>query len=116
MTSLTPIETATLERASDAPMLAQVERWAAVNSGTGNLHGLKTVAGLIADAFAVLPGALRIVAPDPVESVDAAGRVQTVRRGDHLHLRVRPEAPGQLLLTGHMATVFAADHPFQALT
>src|SRR3546814_16794264 len=60
MTSLTPIETATLERASDAPMLAQVERWAAVNSGTGNLHGLKTFAGLIADAFAVLPGALRL--------------------------------------------------------
>src|SRR3546814_19715369 len=70
MTSLTPIETATLERASDAPMLAQVERWAAVNSGTGNLHGLKTVAGLIAAAFAVLPGALRLVAPDPVESVE----------------------------------------------
>src|SRR3546814_8119058 len=84
--------------------------------GTGNLNGLKTVAGLIADAFAGLPGALRLVAPDPVESVDAAGRVQTVRRGVHLHLRVRPEAPVQLLLTGHMDTVFAADHPFQALT
>ena len=26
---------------------------------------------------------------------------------------VRPEAPVQLLLTGHMDTVFGADHPFQ---
>ena len=28
---------------------------------------------------------------------------------------MRPEAPLQLLLTGHMDTVFGADHPFQAL-
>ncbi|MEL0154852.1 hydrolase [Sphingopyxis sp.] len=115
MTILKPSETATLERAADAPMLAQVERWAAVNSGTGNLAGLKTVAGLLADAFSALPGTLRLVAPDPVESVDAAGCVQTIERGAHLHLRVRPEAPVQLLLTGHMDTVFAADHPFQSL-
>ena len=115
MTILKPSETATLERAADAPMLAQVERWAAVNSGTGNLAGLKTVAGLLADAFSALPGTLCLVAPDPVESVDATGRVQTIERGAHLHLRVRPDAPVQLLLTGHMDTVFAADHPFQSL-
>lgn len=115
MTSLTATESATLERAADAPMLTQVERWAAVNSGTGNLAGLKTVAGLLADAFAALPGEVRLVAPDPVENVDAAGNVKTIQRGDHLHLRVRPEAPVQLLLTGHMDTVFAADHSFQSL-
>ncbi|MGV1682487.1 hydrolase [Sphingopyxis sp. NJF-3] len=115
MTSLTATETATLDRAADAPMLAQVERWAAVNSGTGNLAGLKTVAGLLADAFAALPGEVRLIAPAPVESVDPAGTVRTTQRGDHLHLRVRPDAPVQLLLTGHMDTVFAADHPFQSL-
>lgn len=96
-------------------MLMQVEQWAAVNSGTGNLAGLKTVAGLLADAFSALPGEVRLVAPAPVESVDATGTVSTIQRGDHLHLRVRPEAPVQLLLTGHMDTVFAADHPFQSL-
>ncbi|WP_411339116.1 hydrolase [Sphingopyxis sp. J-6] len=115
MTSLTASESATLERAADAPMLAQVEQWAAVNSGTGNLAGLSTVAGLLADAFAALPGEVRLVAPEPVENVDAAGHVKTIQRGDHLHVRVRPEAPVQLLLTGHMDTVFAADHPFQSL-
>ena len=115
MTSLSSSETATLERAADAPMLAQVERWAAINSGTGNLAGLKTVAGQLADAFAALPGEVRLVTPDPVESVDAGGKIKTTQRGDHLHLRVRPEAPVQLLLTGHMDTVFPADHPFQTL-
>src|SRR3546814_3590279 len=115
MQSPTATEQAILDRAADAPMLAEVEQWAAVNSGTGNLAGLKTVAGLLADAFAALPGTVRLVAPDPVESVDAAGAVRTTQRGDHLHLRVRPDAPVQLLLTGHMDTVFAADHPFQSL-
>ncbi|MGB3805212.1 MAG: hydrolase [Sphingopyxis granuli] len=116
MTALTASEMATLERAADTPMLAAVEAWAAVNSGTGNLAGLKTIAGMLADAFAVLPGTVRLVEPDPVESVDAAGQVQTIVRGDHLHVRVRPDAPVQLLLTGHMDTVFPADHPFQFLT
>ena len=116
MTALTASEIATLERAADAPMLAAVEAWAAVNSGTGNLAGLKTIAGMLADAFAVLPGTVRLVEPDPVESLDAAGQVQTIVRGDHLHVRVRPDAPVQLLLTGHMDTVFPADHPFQFLT
>ena len=115
MTVLTAPENAVLDHAAAAPMLAQVERWTAVNSGTGNLAGLKTMAGLLADAFAALPGEVRLVAPDPVESVDAAGEIHMIGRGDHLHVRVRPEAPVQLLLTGHMDTVFAADHPFQTV-
>ncbi len=96
-------------------MLVQVERWAAVNSGTTNLVGLKTVAGLLADAFSGLPGDVTLIAPDPVESVDAKGIVTEVQRGDHLKVSVRPDAPVRVLLTGHMDTVFAADHPFQSL-
>ena len=37
-----------------------------------------------------------------------------VAHGRNLHLTVRPDAPVQLLFTGHMDTVFGADHPFQA--
>jgi glutamate carboxypeptidase len=44
----------------------------------------------------------------------ADGTLDTIEHGRNLHVRVRPEAPVQLLLTGHMDTVFAADHPFQA--
>lgn len=96
-------------------MLAQVERWAPVNSGTTNLAGLKSMAGLLADAFSGLPGDVALIAPDPVESVDAKGTVTEVQRGDHLRVSVRPDAPVRVLLTGHMDTVFAADHPFQSL-
>lgn len=96
-------------------MLEQVECWAAINSGTTNLAGLKSVAGLLADAFSGLPGDVALIAPDPVESVDAKGIVTEVQRGDHLKVSVRPDAPVRVLLTGHMDTVFAADHPFQSL-
>ncbi len=115
MDTLSKTDRAALELATDAPMLAQVEAWAATNSGTTNLAGLQTVAAQLADGFAALPGTLRLVEADTVETVDKNGRVQTTMRGDHLHLRVRPEAPTQLLLTGHMDTVFGVDHPFQTL-
>ncbi len=115
MTGLAGEEIIVLEHAGNAPMLAQVERWAAVNSGTTNLAGLKNVAGMLADAFSALPGDVSLLQPDPVESVDAKGTVTEIQRGSHLLVSVRKEAPVRVLLTGHMDTVFAADHPFQSL-
>jgi len=94
-------------------MLDQVLGWAAVNSGSRNLAGLERMADLLADAFAALPGVLRLEQPQPVEAVDPGGRKVQLRHGRHLHLTVRPTAPLQLLFTGHMDTVFAADHAFQ---
>ncbi len=100
--------------AAAAPMLDQVLAWSAVNSGSRNLPGLRTMAGLLADAFAGLPGDVALVPPDPVEIVDPDGAVRAVDHGDHLLVTVRPQAPVQLLFTGHYDTVFGADHPFQA--
>lgn len=94
-------------------MLAQTQHWAAINSGSRNLDGLARMAGLLADAFSVLPGDVRLVDPDPVDSVSPDGHIQPIVHGRHLHLSVRPDAPVQLLLTGHMDTVFPIDHPFQ---
>ncbi|MBS0502895.1 MAG: hydrolase [Proteobacteria bacterium] len=112
---LTANEAAACEIAAAAPMLAQVQAWAAVNSGSRNLAGLKTMAGLLADAFSALPGQLNLVPPDPVEIVTADGTVQGIEHGAHLLVAVRPAAPVQLLFTGHYDTVFGADHPFQTL-
>jgi len=95
-------------------MLAQVEAWTAINSGTRNLAGLAVMAEALAQAFAVLPGHLALIDPAPVESVTPDGRVEQIAHGRHLHLAVRPEAPIQMLFTGHMDTVFAVDHPFQS--
>jgi len=113
MGELSSIESAAVERASAEPMLDQVLAWAAVNSGSRNLAGLERMADLLADAFSALPGVLRLEQPQPVETVDAAGRMAKIKHGRHLHLTVRPTAPLQLLFTGHMDTVFGPEHPFQ---
>jgi glutamate carboxypeptidase len=109
-------EQATLEEAIALPLLPRTIAWAKVNSGTTNLDGLQTVAALLADAFSVLPGDTRLVDPAPVEAVRADGTVDQVQRGQHLMVSVRPEAAVRILLTGHMDTVFPADHAFQQIT
>jgi len=112
---LTSADRSLVAHAADAPMLAQVERWAAINSGTTNLAGLADVAAMLADAFSALPGHLCLVEPEPEESILPDGQMRIVERGKHIHLAVRPGANRRVLLTGHMDTVFAADHAFQAL-
>jgi len=106
-------EQAVLDAIAQAPMLEQTLAWSAINSGSANLAGLATMADELASAFSVLPGALSLEESDPVEQIDAAGVSSFSQGGRNLHLRVRPEAPVQILLTGHMDTVYAANHPFQ---
>lgn len=113
MGELSSTEREAVERAQQESMVDQVLAWSAVNSGSRNLGGLERMADLLADAFASLPGVLRLESPAKVESVDAAGRTLAIEHGRHLHLTVRPTAPLQLLFTGHMDTVYAADHAFQ---
>ena len=113
MGALSSSERDAVERASAEPMLDQVLAWAAVNSGSRNLGGLERMADLLADAFAALPGVLRLQQPGTVEAVDTTGKTIQLQHGRHLHLTVRPTAPVQLLFTGHMDTVFGADHAFQ---
>lgn len=113
MQSLAPHEAAAIERIDNDRMLAQVQIWAGINSGTGNLKGLNATASLLADAFGSLHGHTELVEPAPVERVLPDGSIIEVEHGRHLVATVRPDAPIQLLLTGHMDTVFAADHPFQ---
>jgi glutamate carboxypeptidase len=115
MQPLSSAEHATLERIEQGPMLDQVQRWAAVNSGSSNLAGLAQTADMLADAFAILPGQVELLAPGPAERVRADGVIEALEHGRHLVLSVRPDAPAQMLFTGHMDTVFAADNEFQNL-
>ncbi len=113
MHSLPAHERVILDRIEHIIMLEQVQSWAAVNSGSNNLQGLAATAQLLANAFSALPGNLALIDPEPVEKVMADGSVEIVKHGQHLLVTVRPEAQTQLLFTGHMDTVFPADHSFQ---
>jgi len=113
MGALTSTEQAIVERAAAEPMLDQVLDWSAINSGSRNLAGLATIAGVLGDAFASLPGETVLLDPAIVDAVDPAGKKIDLQHGQNLHLKVRPDAPVQLLFTGHMDTVFGVDHAFQ---
>ncbi len=113
MQQLSPQETALLGTVDAAPMLPQVQAWSAVNTGTGNIAGLKIQAGMLADAFSALPGGVGLTDAAPVTAVGTDGQQRELENGQHLLLRVRPDAPRRFLLTGHMDTVFPANHPFQ---
>ncbi len=113
MQQLTPAEAALIASVDAAPMLDQVLAWSAVNTGTGNRAGLAQYVAMLADEFAALPGEIALVDPAKVGAVAADGREIEVTYGKHLVLRVRPGANRRFLLTGHMDTVFPADHSFQ---
>ncbi len=113
MQQLTSAEAALVASVDAAPMLDQVMVWSALNTGTGNLAGLSHYVDLLADAFAALPGQITLAEPAPVKAVAADGREIALAHGKHLVLRVRPTANRRFLLTGHMDTVFPADHAFQ---
>jgi len=77
-------------------------KWANQNSGSGNLPGLAAMLRLLQGEF------------------DRLGRTEAVAlpgtAAQALRLRVRPEAPIQLLFSGHYDTVYGATHPFQQCT
>ncbi len=98
---------------SRAAMLARTMEWAAVNSGSRNLDGLESMAGLLSAAFAPL-AAVTLRDPANATEVDTRGAVRPLAHGRNLHAVCRPDAPLQVLLTGHMDTVFGADHGFQS--
>jgi glutamate carboxypeptidase len=115
MEGLSNLERACVEQAAGAQdaMLARTLAWAAINSGSRNLPGLETVGRAIGDALAALPGGVDWVDPTTVEAIDGTGKAYELPHGRHLRLTVRPDAPLQLLFTGHMDTVFPVDHAFQ---
>ncbi|MDG5747008.1 hydrolase [Qipengyuania sp. XHP0207] len=102
-----------LEAVDADTMLREVQEWAAINTGTGNLDGLATMASKLADAFSQLPGEVELVEPATVTAISPEGREFEKPHGRHMVLRVRPDAERRFVLTGHMDTVFPADHPFQ---
>jgi glutamate carboxypeptidase len=113
--AITAEQAAMLATIDPARMLDRALAWSAINSGTGNLDGLAHQAELLAACFGELPGEVRMEDPAPVSAIDAAGREIALQRGQHLVLSVRPDAARRVLLTGHMDTVFPADHPFQTI-
>ncbi len=114
--NITPIEAAALNHVrieTADERTARLLRWCAINSGSRNVAGLAAMATALQADFAELGGTLRMEPAAQVAALDSRGQSIELVHGDVLTLVTRPQAPLQVILAGHMDTVFAADHPFQ---
>lgn len=94
-------------------MTQRLIQWCEVNSGSDHLEGLDRMLGILEEAFDELPGEAERLDLPPMREFLADGTTALFPVGKAYRRRCRPEAPLQVLLCGHMDTVFGRDHPFQ---
>ena len=113
--NLTSAEQTLIEKIDNhaADMLSTVESWSAQNSGSHNRGGLIAMRGLLSERFSDLPGTIEEVALPKGEYVAKNGMFESIAYEPALQVSVRPDAPVQLVLTGHYDTVFPEDFHFQ---
>lgn len=93
-------------------MVATLEKWCAINTGSHNLEGLARMRAALEKAFSDL-GRAETIAAEPQSVVAPSGEIMERPLGGCMRLIKRPQAPVRVLLAGHMDTVFPVDHPFQ---
>lgn len=90
--------------------------WCAINSGSRNIEGLTEQLEVLAiEAARTLPCDVQRVALAASSEVGDDGLVREQPHPPALRLTMRPEAPTQIVLTGHYDTVYPASSPFQTV-
>lgn len=108
-----PLEWIDAQRGS---MVAAIERWCAINSGSQNRTGIEALSRDVEEHFASLGAACERVALPAWEQVDDRGEATRFETADAIVLRKRPTAPRQVLLAIHLDTVYPETSPFQHVT
>jgi len=94
-------------------LVGRAVEWCAINSGSRNLEGLERQRAVLAQVLAQAPGEVESLPLSPSVEIAADGRERPQAHTDALRLTVRPDAPVQVVLTGHYDTVYPAESPFQ---
>ena len=90
--------------------------WCAINSGSWHLGGLERQRQVLLDAFGNLPAAPADIPLSASPEVGADGRIGERAHPAAIAVVVRPEAPVQVVLTGHYDTVYPETSSFQTVT
>lgn len=104
---------ARLDRRQES-MIETVLAWSRINSGSDNLAGLERMGEIVGEAFAPLGAEHEIRRLPAAERVTPDGSLVPRPLGPVHRFCKRPDAPRKVLLSGHVDTVFPADHPFQS--
>jgi glutamate carboxypeptidase len=112
--ALSPADRAMLDglQARAGELVDRAVGWCAINSGSRNLDGLARQRARLADAFSALPGDVEDAPLAATIEIDGQGRETRLEHPPAIRLQVRPEAPVQVVMTGHYDTVYPADSPF----
>ena len=87
-------------------MRARTVDWARTNTGSWNADGLRALAPRIADALGETGASVEMRDSPAIETINAKGETDAFHTGPILHAVQRPDAPVQVVLTGHYDTVF----------
>jgi glutamate carboxypeptidase len=101
--------------ARDAAIAARAVDWAGLNSGSRNAEGLSLMLDRLQVEARRLPAEATRLTTGTAISVSDDGSGRTESYADALCLTCRPEAPVQVVLTGHYDTVFPAESAFQSV-
>jgi len=93
-------------RTEQEKMLERTLKWASTNTGSWNRDGLETLAPDLADAFSVLDADTLLLETEPFERINSSGEVDEFQTGPIIRVNSRPEAPIQVIMSGHYDTVF----------
>ena len=104
-----------IEAASDA-MVERTVSWSKVNTGSTNTDGLKAFAPTLADAYSELDAEVVLQDAVPFEMVNQSGKIETIDTGPILRVNARPDAPVQVVMSGHYDTVFPPHAGFNDVT
>ena len=105
LTDLDQTALGALAKRQDA-MLARTIGWSKINTGSHNTDGLKAFAPLLAEAFGETEASVELVATNLIENIKANGEIENVETGPVVKAVTRPDAPHQVIFTGHYDTVF----------
>lgn len=101
--------------AANDSMVSRTVAWSKVNTGSWNIAGLTAFAPKLADAFSELDADVALEPSRPFETVTETGRTEMIETGPVLRVRARPDAPVQVVMSGHYDTVFP-DGTFMEVT
>ncbi|WP_297510275.1 hydrolase [uncultured Caulobacter sp.] len=90
--------------------------WCAVNSGSRHLAGLERQRRLLLEAAESLPSAPVEIPLSPSREITPDGLETEFHHPPALAVIVRPEAPTQVVLTGHYDTVYPETSAFQTVS
>jgi glutamate carboxypeptidase len=96
--------------------LSLVKSWSNINSYTENTEGLTKLLDRLQKDFSILEGEQTVIPLASRNHVGTLGKKVEIPVGKALRIKKRPEAALQVLLAGHMDTVYPPTSHFQKVT